>query len=181
MERYILKNHRTRRFSQKTFDEQGDYYIVADVVRADNPTKILDVVPYWGSGDEDIVRKSEEQSDLLPKEFNEPFYGEFVTVPYDTPLLRRYTDDDAYRGLCEISKIGTYVLNSDGSYRLFKSIRVFCVVNPAYIKVICNPRLKNAYGLNIPKYLPKWEPEYRAEHKKRYCYVEMSDKKTMDI
>ena len=175
MERCIFKNYRTRRFSHKTFEEQGDYYIVADVVLADNPTKILDVVPYWGSGDEEIVRKSEEQSDTLPKKFNEPLYGEFVTVPSDTPLLRRYTDDDAYRGLCDISKVGTYVCNSDGTYRLFNTIRVFCVVNPVYIKVKYDPRLKNAPGLKIPKYLPKWEPEYRAEHKKRYCYVELSD------
>lgn len=175
MERYIFKNYRTRRFSHKTFEEQGDYYIVADVVLADNPTTILDVVPYWGSGDEEIVRKSEEQSDTLPKKFNEPLYGEFVTVPSDTPLLRRYTDDDAYRGLCDISKVGTYVCNSDGTYRLFNTIRVFCVVNPVYIKVKYDPRLKNAPDLKIPKYLPKWEPEYRAEHKKRYCYVELSD------
>ena len=180
MEKYIFENYRTRCFSHKTFEEQGDYYIVADVIRADNPAKILDVVSYWGSGEEVVVRKFEEQSVPLPEKFNKPFYGEFVTVPCDTPLLRRYTDDDAYRGLCDISKVGTYVCNSDGSYRIFKSIRVFCVVNPAYVRVISNPRLKNASGLNIPKYLPKWEPEYRAEHKKRYCYVEMSDKKTIE-
>ncbi len=175
MERYILKNHRTRRFSQKTFDEQGDYYIVADVVRADNPTKILDVVAYWGSGEEDIVRNFEEQSVPLPEKFNEPFYGEFVTVTCDTPLLRRYTEDDAYMGLCDEGKVGTYVCNSDGSYRLFKSIRIFCVVNPAYIKAKNDPRIKNVQDLIIPRYLPKWEPEYRAEHKKRYCYVELSE------
>lgn len=177
MEKYIFKNYRARCFSHKTFEEQGDYYIVADVIRADNPAKILDVVSYWGSGEEVVVRKFEEQSVPLPEKFNKPFYGEFVTVPCDTPLLSRYTDDDAYRGLCDIRKVGTYVCNSDGSYRIFKSIRVFCVVNPAYVKVISNPRLKNASCLNIPKYLPMWEPEYRAEHKKRYCYVEMSDKK----
>ena len=175
MEKYCFINYRTRRFSQKTFEEQGDYYIVADVVRADNPTKILDVVPYWGSAEEVIVRKFEEQSVPLPKKFNEPFYGEFVTVPCDTPLLRRYTDDDAYRGLCDISKVGTYVCNSDGTYRLFNTIRVFCVVNPAYIKAKNDPRIKKVHDLNIPRYLPKWEPEYRAEHKKRYCYVELSD------
>ena len=55
-------NYRTRRFSQKTFEQQGDYYVVVDVIRADNPTKILDVVPYWGTGDEDIVRQYEEMS-----------------------------------------------------------------------------------------------------------------------
>lgn len=175
MERYILKNHRTRRFYQKTFEEQGDYYIVADVVLADNPTKILDVVPYWGSDDEEIVRKSEEQSVPLPKKFNEPFYGEFVTVTCDSPLLRRYTDDDVYRGLCDEGKVETYVCNPDGTYRLFNTIRVFCVVNPAYIKAKNDPRLNNVHDLKIPRYLPKWEPEYRAEHKKRYCYVELSD------
>lgn len=167
-------NYRTRCFSQKTFEEQGDYYIVADVVRADNPTKILDIVAYWGSGEEDIVRKFEKQSVPLPKMFYEPFYGEFVTVPCDTPLLRRYTDDDVYRGLCDCDKVGTYVHNTDDSYRLFNSIRVFCIVNPAYIKAKSDTRLKYATDLNIPKYLPMWEPEYRAEHKKRYCYVEMS-------
>ncbi|MBO4719786.1 MAG: hypothetical protein J5658_07935 [Prevotella sp.] len=174
MEKYYLKNYRTRRFSQKTFDEQVDYYIVADVVLADNPAKILDVVPYWGSGDEEIVRKSEEQSVPLPKKFYEPFYGEFVAVTCDTLLLRRYTEDDAYRGLCDEGKVGTYVCNPDGSYRLFNSIRVFCIVNPSYIKVKNDPRLKDVLDLNIPRYLPKWEPEYRAEHKKRYCYVELT-------
>ena len=44
MEKYLFINHRTRRFSHKTFEQQGDYYVVADVVLADNPTKILDVV-----------------------------------------------------------------------------------------------------------------------------------------
>jgi len=175
MEKYFFKNYRTRRFSQKTFEEQGAYYIVADVVRADNPTKILDVVPYWGSGDEEIVRKSEEQSVPLPKKFSESFYGEFVTVPCVTPLLKRYTDDDAYRGICDISKVGTYVCNPDGTYRLFNTIRVFCVVNPAYIRANNDTRLKNVQ-LNIPKYLPEWKPEKRAEHKKRYCYIEISDK-----
>ena len=90
-------------------------------------------------------------------------------------MLRRYTDDDVYRGLCDEGKIGTYVCNPDGTYRLFNTIRVFCVVNPAYIKAKNDPRLNNVHDLKIPRYLPKWEPEYRAEHKKRYCYVELSD------
>ena len=181
MEKYMFINYRTRRFSQKTFEQQGDYYVVADVIRADNPTKILDVVPYWGTGDEDIVRQYEEMSAPLPKKFNDPFYGEFVTVPYECPLLRRYTVDDVYRGLCERDKVGAYVCNSDGSVRLFSSIRVFCIINPAYIKVISDPRLKNYTVPNVSKYLSKWEPEYRAEHKKRYCYVELSDYKSNEI
>ncbi len=172
MEKYYFKNYRTRRFSQKTFEGQGDYYIIADVVCADNPTKILDVVPYWGSGKEDIVRKFEEQSAPLPKKFNEPFYGEFVTVPSYTPLLRRYTEDDAYRGLCDKDQVGSFVFNPDGSVRVFNSIRVFCVINPAYIKVNNNLKLNKVHDLKIPKHLPTWEPEYRAEYKKRYCYVE---------
>ena len=53
MEKYIFKNYRTRRFSKKTFEDQGEYYIVADLFREDNPTKLLDVVPYWA-----VVRKS---------------------------------------------------------------------------------------------------------------------------
>ena len=175
MELFILKNYRTRQFSQKTFEGQGEYYIVADVVRSDNPTKILDVVPYWGCGDEEIVRKSEELSVPLSKKFNEPLYGEFVTIKCDSPLLRRYTYDDAYRGICDISKVGTYVCNPDGTYRLFNTIRVFCVVNPVYIKVKNDPRLKNVHDFKIPRYLPKWEPKKRAEYKKRYCYVELSD------
>ncbi len=175
MKKYYFNNYRTRRFSQKTFEEQGDYYIVADVVCTDNPTKILDVVPYWGSGKEEIVHKYEEQSCPLPKNFNEPFYGEFVNVPSNIPLLRRYTEDDAYRGLCDKGKVGTYVCNPDGTYRLFNTIRVFCVVNPAYIKANNNPKIKNVHDLNIPRHLPNWEPEYRAKHKKRYCYVEWFD------
>lgn len=172
MEKYKFINYRTRRFSQKTFEQQEDFYVVVDVVRADNPTKILDVVPYWGTGDEKIVRQFEETSDLLPKKFSEPFYGEFVTVPCNSPLLRRYTDYDAYRGLCKKDKVGAYVCNPDGSARLFYNVRVFCIINPAYIKVISDPILKNYTIPNVPKYLSKWEPEYRAEHKKRYCYVE---------
>lgn len=170
MEKYIFINYRTRRFSQKTFEQQGDYYVVADVVRANNPTKILDVVPYWGTGDEDIVRNFEEMSVPLPKKFFDSFYDEFATAPFEKPLLRRFTDDDVYRGLCEKDRVGTYVCNSDGSVRLFKSIRVFCIINPAYIKIISDPKLKNYTFPNIPKYLSKWEPEYRAEYKRRYCY-----------
>ena len=175
MEKYVFTNYRTRPFSQKTFEQQGDYYVVADVVRADNPAKILDVVPFWGTGDEEIVRRFEERSVPLPKKYSDSFYGEFVTVSYDYPLHRRYTGDDAYRGLCEKSDVGSYVCNPDGSVKLFNSIRVFCIINPAYIKVISDPRLKNYSVPNISKYLSKWEPKYRAEYKKRYCYVDVSD------
>ncbi len=178
MEKYIFKNYRTRCFSQKTFEQQGDYYVVADVVRADNPTKILDVVVYWGTGDEEDVRKFEDLGIPLPKSFNDSFYGEFVNVPYKIPLLRRFTDDDAYRGLCEKDKVGTYVCNPNGSVRLFNSIRVFCRLNPAYIKITSDPRTKNYSVPNISKYLHKWDPRYRAEYKKRYCYAEASDYKS---
>ena len=181
MEKYIFKNYRTRRFSQKSFEQQGDYYVVADVVRADNPSKILDVLAYWGTGDEDDIRKFEKKSIPLPKKYNDTFYGEFVSVKYEHPLIRRYTDDDEYRRLCEKSEVGTYVCNPDGSVRLFNSIRVFCIVNPAYIKVISDPRLKNYSVPNISKYLSKWEPIYRAEYKKRYCYVEVSEYKIDDL
>ena len=173
--KYLFKNYRTRRFSQKTFEQQGDYFVVADVVLADNPTQILEVVAYWGTGDEEDVRKFEDYGIPLPKSSYDSFYGEFVNVPYETPLLRRFTDDDVYRGLCEKSKVGTYVCNPDGSVRLFNSIRVFSIINPAYIKIMSDPRTKDYSVPSISKYLHNWDPKYRAEYKKRYCYVEVSD------
>lgn len=179
MELFKFTNYRTRRFVQKTFENQGDYYIVADLVRADKPTKIIDVIVYWGSEEEELVRKFEEENIPLPKIFDNPFYGEYVDVPQDLPLLRFYTDDDVYRGLCENEKVGTYVCNPDGSLRIFRSIRVFSIINPAYIRINNHPITKNFTVPNIPKYLHMWEPEYRAEYKKRYYYVEVNNNNYM--
>lgn len=173
MEKYILKNYRTRPFAQKTFEGQSDYYIVADLAYVDNPSKIIDVVAYFGSEEEETVRKTEEMKTKLPEMFYKPFYGEYVDVPQDTQLLRHYTYDDAYLGRCKEDEVGKFVCNTDGSYRLFKSIRVFCKFSTAFVNTQINPKLKDFSFPNISKYLPGWEPEKLARYKRNYCYVEI--------
>ena len=119
------------------------------------------------------MRYSEEHLTPLPKSFYDSFYGEFVDVSFEYPLIRRYTQDDAYRGICGLDKVNSYILNADGSLKKFYSVRVFCCINPVYIKFKKDPRFKNVTDFKISKYLPMWEPEYRAEHKKRFCYEEL--------
>lgn len=173
MNKYIFNNYRTRRFSQKTFVQQGDFFIIADVVSVDSPSLILDVVPMWGTGNENEVREAEINGTVLPKRYYEPFYGEFLNVPWVKPLYKQYTSEDAYMGLCKYNSIGEFVCNSDGSLKVFNSIRVFCIINPYFLKFINNDRQKNLPDIPIQRFLPYWEPEYRAKYKKEYCYVEI--------
>lgn len=176
MDKYLFINFRTRKFYRKTFEEQSENYVVADVVLEKNPSQILDVVAFWGHEYDEAVRRFELYGEPLPQSFHKPFYGEFVSVPSETPLLRKLTKDDVHRGLCSVNDIGSYVCNPDGSIRFFYQIKVFCIFNPAYIRALNDDRLKNVANTAFIKYQPKWSPEYRAKYQKRYCYVEATQK-----
>jgi hypothetical protein len=176
MKEYILKNYRTRQYAQKTFETQPDYYIVADLTFADNPSKIIDVVAYFGSDEEKSVRLFETKGIPLPETFHKPFYGDFEDVKQDTLLYKLYTDDDAYLGRCRKDEVGSYERNPDGSIRIFNSIRVFYKYNTAYIRTQTNPLLKNYHIQNVSKYLSGWNPQKLAKYKKDYCYIEIPTK-----
>ena len=176
MEKYIFKNYRTRRFSQKTFAGQSDYFVVADLYRADDPSKIIDVVAYFGSETEDLINSCNEFIIPLPTKDYTPFYGEFVDVKHNSLLYRRYTKDDAYLGRCKPEDEGTYLRNPDGSFRIFNSVRVFCMFSTAYIRSQTHPLLKNKKFKNISKYASGWDPPTLARYKKDYCYVDIAQK-----
>ena len=175
MELYILKNYRTRRFSRKSFDSQSKYFIVADLFRADKPNRILGVIAYWGSEEEDQVRKAEESKTLLPKSFYEPFYGKFEDVKSEVPLLRFYTADDTYCGFCKKEDEGKFLSNPDGSYKVYNSIKVFCRYSTAYIRFRTDPRTKDYTCRQISKYMEGWEAKKLAQYRKEYCYKELSE------
>lgn len=179
MEKYIFKNYRTRRFSQKTFEGQSDYFVVADLYRTNEPDTILEVVAFWGTGEEEEIMNSIAESKPLAKKYYEPFAGEFVSVPSSNPLYRIYKEDDFYLGRCSKDKVGTCEYDKNGNIKIYNSIEVFCIINPAYIRLKTNPITKD-YNLpsSIPQYQNKWEPECRALHKMRYCYVEIKKETT---
>ena len=176
IEKYIFKNYRTRPYAQKTFESQSDCYVVADLARADNPSKIIDVVVYFGSGTEVLINDSNANNKPLPSKYYEPFYGEFVDVQQDSPLYRRYTKDDAYLGRCKPEDVGTYVRNPDGSFRIYNSIKVFCEISTAYYRSKTHPILKKYTLMNVSKYASGWDPNRLARYKKDYCYVEIAQK-----
>ncbi len=173
---YILKNYRTRRFAQKSFETQPDYYVVADLAFADNTSEIIDVVAYFESDDEKSVRLFETKGIALPEAFHMPFYGTFEDVKQDTLLYKRYTDDDAYLCRCRKDEVGSYERNPDGSIRIFDSIKVFYKFNTAYIRTQTYPLLKNYHIQNVSKYLSGWNPQKLAKYKKDYCYIEIPTK-----
>ena len=172
MEKYMLVNYRTRSFSQKTFEGQSDFFVVADVVSANEKEKVLEVVPIWNNAYLEMVQLAHMTGEPIPKLFKDSFYGEFSYYPNEKPLYRKYTHEDAYRGLCDNNSIGNFVHNLDGSIRVFNSIIVFCIFNPKYVKAI-NDKSFISIANNLPKYLPNWDPGTIARHKKRYCYVEI--------
>ena len=187
MDEYQFTNFRTRSFRFKSFENQPDLFILADVVLASDRSKPLTVVPIFGSRNENIVKDAELHKGFIPDDMYEPFYGEFVHVPWASPLYRIYTDDDAYIGLCSERDVGSFVLNEDLSKRVFNSIRVFCIIDDLYLRICKDKRLQCAFKLSEGpqhywelgdlrvRYLSKWEPKLRARYKKDYCYIEARD------
>ena len=184
IKRYKFKNYRTVHFSKITFPEQHQRFVLADVVSADSPNLVLDVVPIFekrGPGNiVDVVIKHEQTKESLPSYFNDPFWGEFVKYKWDTPqYYRMYTLRDVELSCIEDyyidrSKVGSFVLNKDNTKRKFDEVRVFCVINPYYMQLKGNKELFEKIktsDLSFPKYGEGWCPNDRVRQKIQYCYV----------
>lgn len=177
---YRLKNFQTRHFSRRSFNEQHDYFVVADVYSASKPDSLLAIVPIWQKRTYgniiDQIRNHEVKGTPIPDELYQPVPGEFVNYKWPKPLYRIWTEDDVRLGLCSPNKVGHYRQNIDGSYKIFSTVKVFCLINPSYIEIqrhMMNFRGENDLLKNTPRYIQNWEPEYRAQKRVEYCFEEI--------
>lgn len=178
--KYFFRNFRTFPFSKRSFNEQHEYFVKADVYSVKEPRRLLTVVPIWQRNTYgniiDLIRNNEVNGTPIPNDLYQPIPGEFVNVQWHLPLYRIWTDDDVRLGRCPSNKLGEYVQNRDGTYKVFNKVKVFCLINPGYIEVIENNiTIIGEIDLRTqtPKYLSSWDPEYRARKKIEYCYEEI--------
>ena len=178
---YVLKNFRTIPFSKRSYNEQHEYFVKADVYHVGKPHTLLDIVPIWQNNRYgniiDIIHNHEVNGDTIPNELFQPVPGEFVNFEWPQPLYRIYTDDDVRLGRCSSNMVGKYVRNLNGTIKVFNRVKVFCLIHPSFIEVLNhNINIRGEINLiqNVPRYLPNWQPEYRAQKSIEYCYEEVN-------
>ncbi|MBQ6186671.1 MAG: hypothetical protein IJK49_01825 [Prevotella sp.] len=174
MNRYCLTNWKTSPFREKSFEGQLDRFAIACVVSADNPNRVLEVVPIFRRESNyglakiiGILHKKElgltldEQSLKLLNELSKPIWGDFVEMgSIHGPLKRMYTREEADCGLCTPDNVGKYELNTDGSVKEYNSIKVFTMkdIDGSYLKGWCPDDMYSRYIYH--RYFPINDPTW---------------------
>ena len=171
MKKFILTNWQTVPLYKK-YDWQLDRYIKVCVVDADNPQKVLFIVPLFGDNTGggfshliEFVRNYEvgNQTNHPFSDLLEPVDGEIVDVPsLNGPLFRVFTKDEARYGICRKEDVGKVERTPTGKVKIYHSIKVFTI----YIK-------DNETGNIEP--LSGWEPEQMYRRFFGYNYRILSD------
>lgn len=116
-------------------------FVKVCVVNADNPNKVLDIVPIYGNEDSpgmrDIIRliynvergtAIDDDSKKLLKEIQKPLSGEFVEIKsLHGPLFRQFTPDEAKYGLCSEHDVWKPERDSHGKVKDYVSMKVFTI------------------------------------------------------
>ena len=141
MEKYFFINWATFPFKRKTFDGQMDRYVKVCVVNAENPQKVLDIIPIYGnedlSGIRDVIRliydiergvEIDDASKKLLNNLQKPIMGDFVEIKrLHGPLFHQFTPDDARYGLCPEYNVWKPERDSQGKVKEYLSMRVFTI------------------------------------------------------
>ena len=137
MGKYIFTYLETVPFKKKSFEGQMDRFLKVCIASANNPQKVLFVLPLYGKqngggfrGLIEVVRNHElgqdQKSEFPFSELLKPADGEFVDVPsLHGPLYRVFTKDEAKYGICPEEKVGKIERTPDGRVKIYHHIKVF--------------------------------------------------------
>jgi len=139
MAKYLFTNFETVPFKKKYFEGQLDRYLKVCVASADNPQKVLLVLPLFGKDKGrgfnrliEIVRNHElgqdEKNEFQFSDLFKPMEGEIVEIPSrHGPLFRVFTKDEAKYGICPQDSVGKVERTPTGKVKVYHSIRVFTI------------------------------------------------------
>ena len=141
MEKYMLKNWQTFPIKKKTFEGQMDRFVKVCVVSANNPYKILDIIPIFGNEDScgmrDVINliydlergiAIDNASEKLLRSLQEPLFGQFVDIKsLHGPLFHRFTPDEAKYGLCSEHDVWKPERDCQGKVKEYVSMKVFTI------------------------------------------------------